>query len=357
MKLGELTKIIERVIPLEWALDDDPVGLQIGDADREVARVMLSLEVSTGVLKEAVRKKIGVLLVHHPLIYRPLKKLVEHNPVQRLVREIIRQDMALYAAHTNFDLHPQGMAGLWAEKLGCKSAEPLLAKPQADMLKIVTFVTPEHTDLVREALSNAGAGHIGEYDLCSYTLKGFGTFRGSEHTRPFVGEAGVFEREEEERLEMILPAKRQNAVVNALYASHPYEEPAYDLYPLQNVRDVRQALWIAEFSKKLSWSEFEKRVNQSLPQKPVFGGVRLDSKRKVKRVAISTGSGNSLVPTAVSLGVDVYLTGETGYHILWEAEESGLNVTTVGHGVSESLFPEAVHAVLEKHVSGIEWIM
>jgi dinuclear metal center YbgI/SA1388 family protein len=355
MKLNEFIKIVERVIPLEWALENDPVGLQIGDGNREIQRVALAMETSAKLLQKVTAKKADLLFVHHPLLFRPLKRILENDPVQRLARELIRRDIALYAAHTNLDLHPQGMAKIWALKLGCKSAKPLLARPQADQLKIVTFIPPGHVDHVREALAKAGAGRIGEYDLCSFNLEGVGTFRGSEHTNPFLGQAGVFEQEQEIRLEMILPTKRQNAVVNALYASHPYEEPAYDLYPLQSGRDIQQAVWLAEFEKKITWQELEKRVDKSLPLSPTFVNVRPDPQRKIKTLAISTGSGSSLIPLASSLGGDAYLTGEVGYHQLWEAEERGLNVMTVGHGSSESLFPETVHALLQKHVDGIDW--
>ncbi len=355
MKLSELIQIIERAIPSEYALEGDPIGLHVGDGNQEIERAALALELNTPLLEQAKAKRINLFLVHHPLIYRSLKRVVENDPVQRLVRKLIKNDIALYAAHTNLDLHPQGMAPLWAQKLGCASVKPFAPKPQAEQLKIVTFVPPDYVDRVREALSDAGAGRIGEYDLCSYNLQGMGTFRGSERTDPFLGKAGNFETEQEIRLEMILPARKQYAVVGALFTSHPYEEPAYDLYRLQDVRDVRQALWIAEFKQKITWKEFERRVAKSLPIPPTPIAVRPDSRRKIKTVAISTGSGNSLISLVASLNVDVFLTGEAGYHNLWEAEERGLNVLTVGHGVSESLFPEAVYTILENYVEGIEW--
>ena len=356
MKLCELIRRIERAVPLEWALPDDPVGLQIGDPDQDVKRVAVSLEVTSKILQKAVRQKVDLLLVHHPLLFRPLKKIVETDAVQRLVRELIRRDIALYAAHTNIDLHPQGIAALWAKKLGCVNAHCVAAKPQAGRLKIVTFVPADYTDRVREALAQAGAGVIGEYDLCSFTLQGTGTFRGSGRANPFVGRAGQLEREEEDRLEMVLPIKRRQAVIHALYTVHPYEEPAYDLYPLQDARGLEQALWVVEFEKKLSWAQFETRVKKSLPIPVTLVVVRPDTRRKIQTIALSTGSGNSLISCAASMGVDAYLTGEVGYHLLWEAEELGLNVLTVGHGASESIFPEAIVPLVEKSVEGVTWV-
>lgn len=356
MKLNALVKIIEKAIPKEWALPGDPVGLQIGDRDKDIKRVAVSLEVSSNLVKQAKQKKAELILAHHPLIFKPVSTLLENNPVQRLVRQLIRDDIALYAAHTNFDLHPQGMGKWWAEKLGCKSCHPLASKPQADQLKLVTFIPPDYTDRLRSALSEAGAGIIGEYDQCSYTLHGFGTFRGSEHSNPFAGQAGQFETEDEQRIEMVLPASKKQSVVNALFQHHPYEEPAYDLYPLEDFRDLSQALWIGELDKKISWNAFQERVIKSLPRKPELGGVRPDTKRKIKTIALSTGSGNNFLPIVKNLGVDVYLTGEMGYHLLWEANEDELNVITVGHGVSEFCFPKAAIPLLSKYGDDVEWM-
>ncbi|MFB3787897.1 MAG: Nif3-like dinuclear metal center hexameric protein [bacterium] len=354
MKIKDLTRILEHAVPLEWALPDDPVGLQVGDPEREIRRIMPGLEMSTHFLEEAVRLQADFLLVHHPLIFRPLRRLLESDPVQRLARELIRRELALYAMHTNLDLHPQGMAPLWARKLGCARVTPLTAKPQAARLKLVTFVPPEHTDRVREALGRAGAGIIGEYDQCSFTSRGTGTFRGSGRANPFLGRAGAFERADEDRLEMVLPVARKWAVIQALYQAHPYEEPAYDLYALEDARDMRQALWIAEFDRKLSWSEFEKRIMKSRPGLKSLGGVRPDRRRQIRRAALSTGSGNSMLPLIYPLDVDVFLTGEMGYHYLWEAKENRLNVITIGHDFSETLFAETVTAILEPLTRGTD---
>ncbi len=357
MKLKEFITRIEHAVPPAWALPDDPIGLQIGDPSQDVKRVFVSLEMNSQRMKLAAKKKCDLLLLHHPLIFRPLKKICENDPVQRLVREIIRHDMACYGMHTNVDLHPEGMAKVWAQKLGCKDFYCLAPKPQAEQLKLVTFVTKEHTHLVREALSNAGAGHIGDYSMCSYTLQGMGSFQGSEHTNPFVGKAGQFEMEPEERLEMVLPKHRQRAVIQALYKVHPYEEPAYDLYPLENVRGLEQAAWIADFGKKLSWNEFEQRIHNSIKGIPHITSVRPDTKKKIKTIAISTGSGSSFLPVVAGLDVDCYLTGEMGYHVQWEAKERGLNVALVGHDYSESMFPETVVKILKPYITEVEWVL
>ncbi len=356
MKVKELIRRIERIVPPDWALPDDPIGLLVGDPERDVKRVLVGLEAATAFLRQAVRRKADFLLVHHPLIYHPLRRLLENDPVQRLVRELIRRDMALYAAHTNFDLHPEGMAKTWAVKLGCRSMHPLAPKPQGRRLKLVVFVPPEHTDKVREALAGAGAGNIGEYSRCSFSARGEGTFCGSEESNPFTGRSGVFERAEEDRLEMILPERAKWAVVNALYAAHPYEEPAYDLFELDEFRDLRQALWIGEFERALSWDEFLRRVSASLPRPEPLGGVRPKPRRRIRKIALATGGGASLISMAAGLDVDAYLTGEVGYHSLWEANELGLNVVTAGHGGSESLFAESIVPLLSRYINEVVWL-
>ncbi|MBN2326777.1 MAG: Nif3-like dinuclear metal center hexameric protein [Candidatus Omnitrophica bacterium] len=356
MQIQECIRRIEHAVPPDWALPDDPIGLQAGNPRQDVQRVYVGLEVSTDFLKKAVKKQADMLLVHHPLIFRPLKRLMEDNPVQRLVREIIRKDLALYAAHTNFDLHPEGMAKVWAKKLGGITMHPLAEKPQERRLKLVTFTPPEYADRIRTALSQAGAGEIGDYSLCSFSLEGQGTFLGSEHANPFIGASGALERVQENRLEMILPERAKWSVVKALYEAHPYEEPAYDLYVQDQFRDLRQALWIVEFETKLSWSEFLQRIQSSLPQWAPAAVVCPDRKRRIKRIALSTGSGSSFIPMVCSLKVDAYVTGEIGYHPSWEARESGLNVVAVGHDWSESFFAEAIIPVVRKYCPEIEWI-
>jgi dinuclear metal center YbgI/SA1388 family protein len=357
MILSDLLKQIEHTIPLSWALPDDPVGLQIGNPKQEVKRVFVTLELNSKRMQKAMQKKCGLLLLHHPLLFRPLKRICENDPVQRLTREIIKHDMACYGMHTNIDLHPEGMAKLWAKKLGCVDYQCLMPKPQAGMMKIVTFAPKEHTHAIRQDLSKAGAGNIGEYSKCSFTTSGLGSFQGSDQSKPFVGKAGVFEQEPEERLEMIFPVGRKNAIVNSLHKIHPYEEPAYDIYPLESIRGLAHAVWIADFGKKLQWNEFESRIYNSIKGIPHITTVRPNPKHKIRRIAISTGSGSSFLPIIGGLDVDCYLTGEMGYHIQWEAMERGITVALVGHDYSESLFPETVVSILKPHMKEITWVM
>ncbi|MGI6457264.1 MAG: Nif3-like dinuclear metal center hexameric protein [bacterium] len=356
MLLHELVKTIEQAVPPEYALPGDPIGLQIGNPEQQISRVLVGLEASTQFLRKAQEVQAQLLLVHHPLIYRPLKNILLHHPVQRMVYEIIRQDLALYAAHTNADLHPEGLAKVWATKLGLEKVHPFAPKPMADALKLVTFVPEEHTDQVRDALCAAGAGRIGEYEKCSFYAPGTGTFQGSERTDPYIGKAEEMERVQENKLELLVPLRRKFAVLQALYDSHPYEEPAYDLLVQEPVRGLEQALWIGNFERELRWEEFLERVRSTLPEEAVLTGATPNPAKKVKKIAISTGSGNEFIPIVGNLPVDAYLTGEVKYHSLWEAEEMGLNVVTVGHNYSELFFSEMMITLLQDRVQGVEII-
>ncbi|MDX9752592.1 MAG: Nif3-like dinuclear metal center hexameric protein [bacterium] len=356
MKLKQAIQQIESLFPPAWALPDDPIGLHIGDPGQDITRALVALEATTAVVQKAIALQTQLLFVHHPLLFRPLKRLIATDPVQRLARTLVKHEIALYAAHTNLDLHPEGMAKRWAHNLGFDTIIPRLPKPQTATLKLVTFVPPTHTAIVRDSLARAGAGIIGEYTACSFTLRGEGTFQGSSHTHPYLGQAGRLEKAEEDRLEIVLPPHKKEAVIHALYAAHPYEEPAYDLYRQDDFQALGHALWIGEYHQPLSWDAFLQTITQSVPRTPEFITVRPRPSQPVKTVAISTGSGNSFITEVASLAPDVYLTGEVGYHLLWEAEERGLNVITVGHGVSESLFPETVLPSLETRIPEITWI-
>lgn len=356
MKLKEIIRIFEHVIPREWAMPDDPVGLHVGDPEQKIKKVYVGLEASTALLHKSIEKKAELVLVHHPLLYRPINRVVESDPVQRIVRRLVQNDMALYVMHTNMDFHPEGMAKIWAKKLGCSTSSPLCPKPQACMHKLVVFCPQDHTDKIRLCLTKAGAGIIGEYDTCSFLSRGIGTFRGSKYSNPVIGQSGMLERAEEDRLEMIFPSYRKESVIKALAASHPYEEPAYDLYAMDDFLGLNHALWTAEFDTPLSWEEFLQKVTESLPLKPEFIMVQPKNGQMIKKIAISTGSGNSFIGTVQGLDVDCYLTGEVGYHQLWDAKEREINVITVGHGVSESLFAEAAIALLQKRIPEVTWI-
>jgi putative NIF3 family GTP cyclohydrolase 1 type 2 len=187
-------------------------------------------------------------------------------------------------------------------------------------------------------------------------VRGEGTFRGSEFTNPYIGAAEQLETADEVRVEMVLPVGRKEAVVRALFASHPYEEPAYDLYPQEPMLSLKNMLWIGEFEPAVSWEELMQKNQAALPMACDLVTTKPANDLKIQRAAFSTGAGSSFIPMVAGMNVDVYLTGEVGYHQLWDAKERGLPVMAVGHGASESLFAETVIPLLQERIPEVEWI-
>ncbi|MEA5045154.1 MAG: Nif3-like dinuclear metal center hexameric protein, partial [Petrimonas sp.] len=233
MRIKEILQTIENLAPIPLQEDFDNSGLQVGDVSREATAALLSLDVTESVVDEAVSLGCNLIISHHPLAFKPFKSLMGRTYVERCMIKAIKHDIVVYAAHTNLDNAWQGVNFKLAEMLGLQ--QPRVLSPQKDaLLKLVTFVPESHAEYVRNALFNAGAGNIGNYDSCSFNLHGEGTFRANESATPFVGDVGKLHFEKEARIETVLPKFRQADVLRALLSVHPYEEPAYDFYPLKN---------------------------------------------------------------------------------------------------------------------------
>lgn len=233
MRVKEIIQLIEQVAPLPLQEEFDNSGLQVGDSNREVTGVLLAIDVTENVMDEAISLGCNLVISHHPLLFHPFKSLTGRNYVERCIMKAIKYDIVVYAAHTNFDNAWNGVNFKLAEKLELQNVKILEPKKGA-LLKFVTTVPVQQADSVRNALFNAGAGRIGNYDSCSYNLTGQGTFRAQEGTHPHVGEVNKLHFEEEVRIETVFPAMKKEEVLRALMAVHPYEEPVYDLYPIVN---------------------------------------------------------------------------------------------------------------------------
>ncbi|HEY0770283.1 MAG TPA: Nif3-like dinuclear metal center hexameric protein [Sphingobacteriaceae bacterium] len=233
MKIKQLTDFLETVAPLAYQEEYDNSGLIIGDPDREISEALISLDCTEAVIDEAIEKGIKMIISHHPIIFRGLKKLNGRNYVERVVLKAIKHDIALYAIHTNFDNVLDGVNKKICDKLGIKDST-ILRPREGALKKLVTFCPDAQAEKVRQAMFNAGAGWIGNYSECSYNTEGFGTFKAGVDTDPYVGEIGTRHKESEIRIETIYPANIERKVIAALYESHPYEEVAFDLYQVCN---------------------------------------------------------------------------------------------------------------------------
>ena len=316
-------------LPLQDGFDN--AGLQIGLTEAEVAGVLLCLDVTEAVVDEAVALGCNLIVSHHPLIFSPLKRITGSNYVERCVIKALANGIAIYSAHTNIDNAPGGVNYRIAEKLGLQNVRILVPKEDV-LLKLAVYVPVSAADAVRSALFAAGCGNIGNYDSCSYNVKGFGTFKANEGCNPFCGEVGQLHREEEVRIETVLPAYLKNKVVAALLKAHPYEEPAYDIYSLNNSWGSVGSGVIGELPAECD----ELELLQCVKERFAVGCVRHTPLlgKAVKRVALCGGAGGSFAGAAMAAGADVYITGEARYHDLFSYTGKML-VAVIGHYESE----------------------
>jgi dinuclear metal center YbgI/SA1388 family protein len=344
MVLRELACFLEETFPLSFQESYDNSGLQVGDPEQEITLALIAVDITEEVIDEAIRLKAGLIISHHPLIFNGLKKLTGNGYVQRCVIKAVRNNIALYACHTNADNLVTGLNGKLAKRIGLIYTR-VLAPIKGKLCKLVCFVPLEFAERVRQAIFAAGAGYIGEYDCCSFNVEGKGTFRGSENSNPFVGEKGKLHIEEEARIETILPVYLQERVVDAMIDVHPYEEPAFDIYPLENKFNKLGAGIIGEMPEKMQAQDFLRLVQDRLDATSIRHSALL--KEPIGKVALCGGSGSFLIKEAIRQGAHVFVTSDLKYHQFFEAEGKILLVDA-GHFETEQVVKELFYEVLIK---------
>lgn len=347
--VGKIAAYIEELAPPEWAEQWDNVGLQVGDPAAPAGRILVALELTGGVIEEAVQTQADLVVVHHPAIFRPLKALRFDTAGGRRLQRLVQRGIALYAAHTNLD-QAKGMTNdSLAAAAGLAAHEVLQRVGEERYIKIVVFVPKGHEDAVRDALAREGAGHIGNYSHCTFQTPGTGTFLPLAGTNPFLGRQGELERADELRLETIVPEAKARRAVQAMIQAHPYEEVAYDLYPLANPGEVRGHGRIGRLGQPVRLSELAERLKVHLdtPSLRIVG----DPGRVINTVAVGAGSGGSLIPQAARRGADVLITGDVGYHDAQDALDLGLAVVDVGHYNSEAIVVRPLAAYLRERLA------
>ncbi|MDA8233667.1 MAG: Nif3-like dinuclear metal center hexameric protein [Clostridia bacterium] len=333
VKCQTIINIVEQLAPRYLAEEWDNVGLQVGNPAGEVDKVLVCLDVNQEVAREAIAVGAGLIVSHHPLIFKPLKNLRRNNPQGELLYTLIQNDISVYSAHTNLDSAAGGVNQVLAEKLGLQDIEVLSSSYNETYCKMVVFVPVGHEDAVRNAMAEAGAGWIGNYSHCTFQLHGTGTFKPLEGANPFIGSVGDLEKVAEYRLETIVPQRAAGKVVKAMLKAHPYEEVAYDLYPLLNEGAAQGLGRIGRFLEAIPFGELVKKVKDSLEvDKLIVGG---DLNRSVQKIAVCGGSGASLLHKALFMGAQVLLTGDVKYHEGQEMLAQGLNFIDGGHHATE----------------------
>ena len=345
MKVKEIIGHLESKAPLILQEDYDNSGLLIGSVDDEISGVLLCLDINEAILQEAVRRKCNMIISHHPVIFKGMKQLTGKDLTQRIVITAIRENIAIYAIHTNLDNSLKGLNALLMDKIGVKNHR-IIVRKENFLSKLVTFAPLDFAGKVRDSLFEAGAGHIGNYDHCSYNITGQGTFRASEHANPFVGERNQLHIEDETRIEVVFPSYLHRRLIVALIKSHPYEEVAYDIYPLSNDYQMAGAGILGELENAMNVIEFLSVV-KSITGAGVIRHTAMGNEI-IRKVATCTGSGSFLIPDVIGAGADIFLTADLKYHDFFQPEGK-LILADIGHYESEQFVKEWIYnALIEK---------
>ncbi len=344
MVLNDFISLFEKFAPITIQENYDNSGVQIGDRGMKINAVLTTIDVTQDVINEAIEHGCNLIISHHPLIFRPIKKITPENEVQRCILSLIQNNIALYVAHTNFDNIIEGVNGKIADKIGlqnCKVLQPL----SNQLLKLNVYVPVLHAVSVRDSLFKAGAGSIGNYENCSFNADGFGTFKANNHAQPFVGEINSLHTEPEIKIELLFPAYLKSAVLKALHTSHPYEEPAYDLIVLSNNSERLGAGLIGELTDEQDEVLFLKQL-KNIFNCQYIRHTKLTG-RKIKKVALCGGSGSFLLQNAISAGADLYISGDFKYHEFFEAENQIL-IADLGHFETEQFTKHIFYEIITK---------
>jgi dinuclear metal center YbgI/SA1388 family protein len=354
-RIADIIAFLDRFAPQELAEEWDNVGLLLGDRLREAPRVLTCLTLTPDVAREAIDRGVGLIVTHHPILFRAVKRLTADNSEGRMLLDLTAAGVAVYSPHTAYDSAGDGINEQLARSLGLTGVEPLRPLPGKRECKIVCFVPREHLAAVQEALWSAGAGNIGEYSKCSFTLDGTGSFEGSAAAKPAVGQAQRFETVAEVRLEMICPEALVSEALRRLRAAHPYEEPACDVYPLaaQAARFGSGRVGTLSAPKGNSpptLADLLAIVREKLGTGPLpFVG---DLQQPISRVALACGSGGEFLSAALAGKCHVLVTGEARFHTCLEARQGGIALVLAGHYATERPALEYLAGILSREFPG-----
>ena len=332
MLAEEIITHIEKWAPPKIAWKNDNVGLQVGSAKAKVSNILLSLELTEKVLDEAIKKQCNFIFTHHPFIFFPIKNInTTDNHKGKLIEKLIKNDITLFSAHTNLDYTKNGVSFELAKVLNLKNVK-FLQNQNNDQYKVVVFIPEEDLAKVSNAIFNAGGGIIGEYTKCSFSTQGTGTFEGSENSNPVIGKKTNFEKVREIKFEVIVNSWMLNKVITAIKKTHPYEEPAFDIIPLQNENKNYGAGAIGLLEKSMSKNEFLSHVCNALKTDNIR--YTNGSKNRIKTVAVCGGSCADMLNVAIKNKADAFVTADIKYHTFQDGENRILFIDA-GHYETE----------------------
>ena len=346
-QIKDITGELEKLAPLSYQESYDNAGLLVGNAETEITGILIALDVTEEVVEEAKNKNCNLIVAHHPIIFKGLKKLNGNNYVERTVIKAIKNDIAIYATHTNLDHVTEGVNWKIAERLGLKNLKVLA--PKSQILKKLTFFAPvAYSQLVLDALFEAGAGHIGQYKNCSFSTEGTGTFLPGESAHPVIGTPGKLEEVNEHRVEVMFPSHLESKIISVLHQVHPYEEVAYYLHVLENENQEVGAGAIGDLPEAITTEVFLDLLKTQMNARVVKYTV--PTKKTIKRVAICGGAGSFILPNAKRANADVFVTADYKYHEFFDAENS-IMICDIGHYESEVFTKDLLYNYLSEKFS------
>ncbi|WP_096270606.1 Nif3-like dinuclear metal center hexameric protein [Paucisalibacillus globulus] len=330
---SDIFKLMEKWAPKSLAYDWDNVGLQVGSYNKPVKKIMVTLDVLESVVDEAIENEVDLIVAHHPLLFKPLSQLNLDNWRGRVIQKLIQHNITVYAAHTNLDMATGGVNDMLADLLGLENTGVLVETDPEAIYKFAVYVPETHLESVTDALSKEGAGHLGNYSHCTFQSKGTGTFMPLTQANPFIGKQNELERVNEIKVETIVKESILANVLHAVKNAHPYEEVAYDIFPLKNVDDKLGLGRVGTLNEPITLDKFIDHVKKSLGVDNLRVSGNLS--KKIKRVAILGGSGEKYLFAARNKKADVYITGDMSFHFAQEAIEMGISVIDAGHYIEQ----------------------
>lgn len=350
MTVDELTKYLEGFAPPGIAWDRDNVGLQVGSRKQKIKNVMLSLDISLEVLNEAAKKNCNLVISHHPIIFTPIKKLdTDSDSKSQIIKFALNKNIAIFSMHTNLDFVKNGVSFALAKKLKLQNIE-FLESVHSSQFKIAVFTPIDSADKISKAMFESGAGIIGEYSECSFRTNGTGTFKGSTNSTPAVGKKNNFEAVSEIKIECVVDSWNLSRVINSIKRNHPYEEPAYDVFPLQN-KNINYGIGaIGHLKDEMNEKTFLAYVKSSLK---CVSFRYAQGKNKIKTVAVCGGSGGDLLNKSIAVGADAFITADLKYHQFQEAENKILLIDA-GHFETEIFGLKVLKEKIEEYLKNIK---
>ncbi|MGY3054548.1 dinuclear metal center YbgI/SA1388 family protein [Pedobacter sp. UYEF25] len=344
MRLSELIGHLEEIAPLNYQEDYDNAGLIVGDYTMQVDSALVALDCTEAIVDEAIANGCDLIITHHPIVFKGLKKLNGKTYVERVVLKAIRSNIALYAIHTNLDSVRNGVNGKICERLGLTGTKIL--RPRGNILKkLVTFCPVKQAEQLRQALFYAGAGNVGNYSETSFNVSGMGTFKGNEFSNPVVGERGVQEQTEELRIEIIFPVQQERKILLALFENHPYEEVAYDIFQLENMHQEVGAGMLGWLEEPMDGRDFLEMLKYQMQAKVVRHTNILP--KKIRKVAVCGGAGSFLLKDAIAAGADAFVTADFKYHEFFDADQK-LIIADIGHFETEHFTSNLLVEIIKK---------